>query len=346
VEDITSKTGNFKKFPIFVRMLHTALQQDSDSCFIDLLTYQDLEVLKAKKAAAANTNNNNNMRQLPPSNKRYLILTYLSEFDRVHYPLPLLQDDAPDPERLKAAIRELRQQLAHSRHLAQHQQQQHQQQGGLAAVNGTSSSGGQGEAELAHLLQLVRRGCGGDMVQEHMWEQEEGGHPGSDFGNTTTTTTTSIWFPHLNSTHHCPLLPPFQPTPFPPSFLPPTDAPPSPPPGSQARAERDQLVGQVEGLAAQLDSERGLHRRETKRRQKDLATVSGGGLWGERRRGGLEWKRGTGGVGGCTPAEQAGLQKDLAILRKARSSWRGGGADGREGGQRWGVFVSCWEVVG
>jgi len=42
VEEITTKTGNFKKFAVFVRMLVSALQQKSDSVFVDLLTYHDL----------------------------------------------------------------------------------------------------------------------------------------------------------------------------------------------------------------------------------------------------------------------------------------------------------------
>ena len=33
------------------------------------------------------------------NNKRYLILTYAAEFDRVHYPLPLLHEDAPSAMR-------------------------------------------------------------------------------------------------------------------------------------------------------------------------------------------------------------------------------------------------------
>jgi hypothetical protein len=119
VEDITSKTGSFKKFSIFVRMLQSAVLQQSDSVFVDLLTCQDLELLKAKKAAAAAVHGDaaaqqQQPRQLPPgiASKRYLILTYASEFDRVHYPLPLLADEQPDPARFKAVIAGLRQQLA------------------------------------------------------------------------------------------------------------------------------------------------------------------------------------------------------------------------------------------
>eukprot|EP00775_Hariotina_reticulata_P002480 gene2480-2784_t len=98
VEDITSKTGNFKKFAVFVRMLQSAVLQQSDSVYIDLLTYQDLEILKAKKQSNASAAGA--QQQLPASTKRYLILTYASEFDRVHYPLPLLQEDPPDAQHL------------------------------------------------------------------------------------------------------------------------------------------------------------------------------------------------------------------------------------------------------
>lgn len=99
VEDISAKTGSFKKFPVFVKMLLSGIKQQSDSVFVDLLTYADLEQLKAKKTgqppAAA--------RNMPANNKRYLIVTYAAEFDRVHYPLPLHFDEHPDPARLKVS---------------------------------------------------------------------------------------------------------------------------------------------------------------------------------------------------------------------------------------------------
>jgi hypothetical protein len=43
------------------------------------------------------------------SSKRYLILTYAVEFDRVHYPLPLALVQAPTPDVLQRTIRRLRQ---------------------------------------------------------------------------------------------------------------------------------------------------------------------------------------------------------------------------------------------
>jgi hypothetical protein len=42
LENITSKTGSFKRFPVLVKMLMGALRQQSESVFLDLLTYADL----------------------------------------------------------------------------------------------------------------------------------------------------------------------------------------------------------------------------------------------------------------------------------------------------------------
>lgn len=40
VEDITSKTGSYKRFPVFLAMLRSALMGDSDTVSVDLLTYK------------------------------------------------------------------------------------------------------------------------------------------------------------------------------------------------------------------------------------------------------------------------------------------------------------------
>ena len=98
---MTQKTGNFKKFNVFVRMLATALKRDqkSEVVFADLLTYADLEMLRSRQTRKPlNT-------AARPNNKRYLILTYAVEFDRVHYPLPLSHVDEPPVHALNATIR-------------------------------------------------------------------------------------------------------------------------------------------------------------------------------------------------------------------------------------------------
>ena len=89
-------------------MLLAATVDDSDSVFVDLLTYADLEALKSKRAGAR-------PRAAPSSktnNKRYLILTYAAEFDRVHYPLPLLHEDAPSADALRATVARLKRENA------------------------------------------------------------------------------------------------------------------------------------------------------------------------------------------------------------------------------------------
>lgn len=42
IEEVTRKTGNFKRFPVFVKMLISAITTQSTSVFVDLLTYSDL----------------------------------------------------------------------------------------------------------------------------------------------------------------------------------------------------------------------------------------------------------------------------------------------------------------
>ena len=105
IEDITSKSGNFKKFSVFMKMLLMSLEHQSDSVIVDLLTFSDLEMLKSRKQNAQNK-----MQNVPAKvlKKRYLILTYAVEFDRVHYPLPLTFDETPDPQRMQNTIIRLR----------------------------------------------------------------------------------------------------------------------------------------------------------------------------------------------------------------------------------------------
>jgi coiled-coil domain-containing protein 61 len=108
ISEITSKTGNFKAYPVFVKMLVTALGKSSDSVCVDLLTYSDLEVLKAKRLRRAGQDVPSRPNNVSCNNKRYLILTYQGEFDKVHYPLPLSYEEHPDPAELKQTISRLR----------------------------------------------------------------------------------------------------------------------------------------------------------------------------------------------------------------------------------------------
>ena len=92
----------------------SAFAKESESVFVDILTYSDLEILKARKMGTSSSNtsvssnaNSGNRTHM----KRYVILTYSGEFDRVHYPLPLAYEDTPNIDALKRTIVRLRKKL-------------------------------------------------------------------------------------------------------------------------------------------------------------------------------------------------------------------------------------------
>lgn len=70
-------------------MLETALSKSSESVTIDLYTYSDLEQLRNKKTNNSNASLSSKSSSAITNNKRYIILTYNVEFDRIHYPLQL-----------------------------------------------------------------------------------------------------------------------------------------------------------------------------------------------------------------------------------------------------------------
>lgn len=105
-------------------MLETALMRTSDAVTLDLLTLADLETLRQKRTADVRFQAAT-MRALTPQNlphsgaaqtvstqqKRYLILTYTAQFDRIHYPLPLAYTGRPNPRRMQEEIRTLKAEL-------------------------------------------------------------------------------------------------------------------------------------------------------------------------------------------------------------------------------------------
>ncbi|XP_071065447.1 centrosomal protein CCDC61 isoform X2 [Dasypus novemcinctus] len=113
IEDLTHKTGNFKQFSIFCNMLESALTQSSESVTLDLLTYTDLESLRNRKMGGRPGPLAPRSAQL--NSKRYLILIYSVEFDRIHYPLPLPYQGKPDPVVLQGIIRSLKEELGRLR---------------------------------------------------------------------------------------------------------------------------------------------------------------------------------------------------------------------------------------
>ncbi len=82
------------------------MNQESTSVNIDLFTYDDLEALRKKRQGQSGsiTHHPTNI-QL--ANKRYLILTYNAEYDRIYYPLSLPYCGKPDPVVLMQQVRQL-----------------------------------------------------------------------------------------------------------------------------------------------------------------------------------------------------------------------------------------------
>jgi coiled-coil domain-containing protein 61 len=117
VEELTNKTGTFKKFNVFVKMILGAVKNQqmdqgienvdpgNNVVSIALLTQQDLMELKNKKAgtsggpsSSSNILNGGSQGQALENrfDKKYLILTFDAEFEKVHYPLPLNYQEEPD----------------------------------------------------------------------------------------------------------------------------------------------------------------------------------------------------------------------------------------------------------
>ncbi|XDB60179.1 hypothetical protein AB1E18_013560 [Capra hircus] len=137
IEDLTHKTGNFKQFSIFCNMLESALTQSSESVTLDLLTYTDLESLRNRKMGGRPGPLASRSAQL--NSKRYLILIYSVEFDRIHYPLPLPYQGKPDPVVLQGIIRSLKEELSR-----------------LRGLDGQDARDGR-ETEIWHLREQVSR---------------------------------------------------------------------------------------------------------------------------------------------------------------------------------------------
>ncbi|KAJ3185961.1 Coiled-coil domain-containing protein 61 [Gaertneriomyces sp. JEL0708] len=88
IEEITTKTGNFKRFTVFVEMLLSSFSKSSQTVHLDFLTIDDLRSMANDHAQKSSGSNQ----------KVYLVLTYAVAFDRVHYPLPMNLETSDSPD--------------------------------------------------------------------------------------------------------------------------------------------------------------------------------------------------------------------------------------------------------
>jgi len=87
IMEITTKTGHLLAFEEFWGLLIRGFEQKDIACYLDILSSQDLQNLKNKSSA------NNSNKTTSKSNKRYLILTYMTNDQKYHFPLALAAKD-------------------------------------------------------------------------------------------------------------------------------------------------------------------------------------------------------------------------------------------------------------
>jgi coiled-coil domain-containing protein 61 len=112
-------------------MLYTAIEGDSKSVMVDILSEGEINVLKSRRIRGPSTStsvldDSSTHSKLSPSNapqepqskaaqknpgKRYVIVTYQVEFDKVHYPLPLFYEERKDVDTLIKTISEMKMEL-------------------------------------------------------------------------------------------------------------------------------------------------------------------------------------------------------------------------------------------
>jgi len=111
IEEMSSKAGSHKSFPIFIKMLFTGFSKQSEGVKIDLIGANNIEQMRSNnRNDNLNTSNlsNTTVSDFAKSQKKYLIISYSSEFEKVNFPLPLSFITNPPTEIVKRTIDRLR----------------------------------------------------------------------------------------------------------------------------------------------------------------------------------------------------------------------------------------------
>ncbi|XP_073991792.1 uncharacterized protein [Rhodnius prolixus] len=98
IEELTRRTGNYKKFSIFVTMLNSGILRTNNCVRIELLNHKDLLALSERQKQVRCSPS------VEEDTRKYLILIYTVEFDKIHYPLPLQYCGMPNPRILQKRI--------------------------------------------------------------------------------------------------------------------------------------------------------------------------------------------------------------------------------------------------
>lgn len=106
ISKLTTSAGNTKKIQIFYKMLQNAILGNSNEVSFTILSQRDINEMKNVSQSQTN-DTNNSISQSIQNETRYFILEQHTEFDRVKYPLRLMNKPY-SIEELKVMIRSLR----------------------------------------------------------------------------------------------------------------------------------------------------------------------------------------------------------------------------------------------
>ena len=110
IEDITSKAGSYKTFQVFLKIIFSAFRRDSKFVLFDIMNSKDLQEMKKMISSRANLELSqvSSLGDSQKINKKYIILTYITEHENAHYPLPLILVDFPENDVLLRTISRLK----------------------------------------------------------------------------------------------------------------------------------------------------------------------------------------------------------------------------------------------
>lgn len=112
MRELTQKSGSFKEFPLFIHLLKSALDGGDEGSHFEIFTAFELDILRSKKEAESGTGVEPHRSRKDTRDKRYVILTYMTKLDKVHFPLALPMEEEANVPALRRTIKKLRDKIA------------------------------------------------------------------------------------------------------------------------------------------------------------------------------------------------------------------------------------------
>jgi coiled-coil domain-containing protein 61 len=109
LEEISVKLKSYKPYHVILKMITSALGKETDAVIVELLSYQDLEALKMKRSNnSMNDSTYSEQGREKKMNQKYLIITYMNEFEKLNIPLTMEYLRDPDKDCFSRTIERLR----------------------------------------------------------------------------------------------------------------------------------------------------------------------------------------------------------------------------------------------